>query len=228
MNVVTGLLGIILTVTAYFAARRIHKKFTCPFTIPIILSTIFIIIFLAVFNAPYETYMIGGDWINELLGPAVVALAYPLYLHRRTLVKMAGPILIGTAAGAFIGVVSGLLLAKQAGFEEAILHSITTKSVTTPVAMAVTETLGGITSLAAVFVMIAGIGGALMYKYVFRLFRLQSNIGRGLALGSASHAIGTAEAMKNSQLEGSIGTIAMVVSAVVVSLITPGLVFLLL
>jgi putative effector of murein hydrolase len=137
---------------------------------------------------------------------------------------MAAPLLIGITAGAIVGVVSGLLLAKWAGFEEAILHSITTKSVTIPVAMAVTETLGGITSLAAVFVMIAGIGGVLMHKSVFRLFRLQTHIGRGIGLGSGSHAIGTAEAMGNSQLEGSISTIAMVISAVVVSLITPGLI----
>mgnify|MGYP001378588544 CR=1 FL=1 len=228
MNVIIGALAVILTIAVYLAARNIHKRFTNPFTIPIILSTIFIITILVVFHLPYEKYMTGGDWINKMLGPAVVALAYPLYLHRRTLVKMAGPILLGTAAGSFIGVITGLLLAKQAGFEEAILYSITTKSVTTPVAMAVTETMGGITSLAAVFVMIAGIGGGLMYEYVFSLLRLQSSIGRGLALGSASHAIGTAEAMKSSQLEGSISTIAMVISAVVVSLITPGLVSILL
>jgi|SRR5690625_3585148 len=224
MNMVTGILAIILTVAVYFAARSIHRKFTSPFTIPIFLSTIFIIIILIVFQVPYETFMIGGGWINQLLGPAVVALAYPLYLQRRTLIKMAAPLLIGITAGAVVGVVSGLLLAKRAGFEEAILYSITTKSVTIPVAMAVTETLGGITSLAAVFVMIAGIGGVLMQKSVFQLFRLQTHIGRGIGLGSGSHAIGTAEAMENSQLEGSISTIAMVISAVVVSLITPGLV----
>lgn len=228
MNMITGLLAVMVTVAAYFTARYVHQKFTFPFTIPIMLSTIFIIIFLSLFNVPYETYMIGGDWINELLGPAVVALAYPLYLHRRTLIKMAAPLLIGTTLGAFVGVVSGVLLAMWLGFEEAILYAISTKSVTIPVAMAVTETLGGITPLAAVFVMIAGIGGALMQKYVFQLFRLDSHIGRGLGLGSAAHAIGTAEAMEHSQLEGSISTIAMVVSAVAVSLITPWLISLLL
>jgi putative effector of murein hydrolase len=107
------------------------------------LSTMFIILFLLMFNLPYEMYMAGGDWISKLLGPAVVALAYPLYLHRRTLMKMAGPIMIGTASGSFTGVVTGFFLAKQAGFEDAILYAMTTKSVTIPVAMAVTETLGG-------------------------------------------------------------------------------------
>ncbi|GAB3800894.1 LrgB family protein [Virgibacillus kimchii] len=227
MNVVIIVLAVLLTVSAYTAARRIHNKFTNPFTIPIILATIFIIIILTVFHVPYETYMIGGEWINKLLGPAVVALAYPLYLQRRVLIKMAAPIFIGTSVGAFIGVVSGLLLAQLAGFRETILYSITTKSVTTPVAMVVTDTLGGITPLAAVFVMIAGVGGALMHPYIFRLFHLHSQIGRGIGMGSAAHAIGTAESMKRSQLEGSVSTIAMVLSAVFVSLITPGLVSLL-
>jgi predicted murein hydrolase (TIGR00659 family) len=224
MNLITGLLAVMLTVAVYYTARGIHRKFTSPLTIPIFLSTFFIIIILVILHVPYETYMTGGDWISQLLGPAVVALAYPLYLQRRTLIKMAAPLLIGITVGAVVGVASGLLLAKWAGFEEVILYSITTKSVTIPVAMAVTETLGGITSLAAVFVMIAGIGGVLMHKYVFQLFRLHSHIGRGIGLGSGSHAIGTAEAMEQSQLEGSISTIAMVISAVVVSLITPGLI----
>lgn len=208
----------------YRLALRIHRKWPHPFTLPVLLSMIFIIIVLLIFQLSYEQYMIGGDWINQLLGPAVVALAYPLYIQRKTLVKLAAPLLIGTTVGAFTGVISGLLLTDWAGFSEEILYAISAKSVTTPVAVVITETLGGITSLAAIMVVIAGIGGVIVHQYIFKLFGIRSELGRGLGMGSAAHAIGTAEVMKESQLAGSISTVAMVNSALVVSIITPWLV----
>lgn len=221
MNVIIGISTVVLTILMYQIALRIHKKWPHPFTLPVLLSMIFIIAVLLIFGASYDQYMIGGGWINELLGPAVVALAYPLYIQRKTLVKLAAPLLIGTTAGAFVGVISGLLLTYWAGFSEEILYAISAKSVTTPVAVVITETLGGITSLAAIMVVIAGISGVIVHKYVFKLFGIHSELGRGLGMGSAAHAIGTAEVMKESQLAGSISTVAMVNSALVVSIITP-------
>lgn len=224
MTVMIGILTIALTILMYQLALHIHRKWPHPFTLPVLLSTIFIIIVLLIFQLSYEQYMIGGDWINQLLGPAVVALAYPLYIQRRTLVKLAAPLLIGTTAGAFTGVISGLLLTYWAGFSEEILYAISAKSVTTPVAVVITEVLGGITSLSAIMVVIAGISGVIVHKYIFKLFGIHSELGRGLGMGSAAHAIGTAEVMKESRLAGSISTVAMVNSALVVSIITPWLV----
>ncbi|CAM4263555.1 LrgB family protein [Lacicoccus alkaliphilus] len=224
MSTLTGIFMIMLTAAVYRLSLYIHRKAESPWTLPILTSTVVIIAFLAFFKIPYDQYMIGGEWINELLGPAVVALAYPLYIHRRILVKLALPLLAGTAAGAFTGVVSGVSMAKWAGFGPEILYAVSAKSVTTPVAIVITESLGGITSLAAVMVMIAGIGGAIIHSYIFRLFGIHSHLGRGMGMGSASHAIGTAELMKDNQIEGSISTVAMVASAVLVSLITPLLV----
>lgn len=221
MNVIIGISTVVLTILMYQIALRIHKKWPHPFTLPVLLSMIFIIAVLLIFGASYDQYMFGGGWINELLGPAVVALAYPLYIQRKTLVKLAAPLLIGTTAGAFVGVISGLLLTYWAGFSEEILYAISAKSVTTPVAVVITETLGGITSLAAIMVVIAGISGVIVHQYVFKLFGIHSELGRGLGMGSATHAIGTAEVMKESQLAGSISTVAMVNSALVVSIITP-------
>lgn len=224
MTVMMGIFTVTLTILMYRLALRIHRKWPHPFTLPVLLSMIFIIIVLLIFQLSYEQYMIGGDWINQLLGPAVVALAYPLYIQRRTLVKLAAPLLIGTTVGAFAGVISGLLLTYWAGFPEEILYAISAKSVTTPVAVVITEALGGVTSLAAIMVVIAGIGGVIVHQYIFKLFGIRSELGRGLGMGSAAHAIGTAEVMKESQLAGSISTVAMVNSALVVSIITPWLV----
>lgn len=228
INSLTGLLAIVGTLVIYLFARQLHLRVGRTFTLPIIVSTCIILIILLSFHISYETYMIGGQWINELLGPAVVALAYPLYQQRDTLKKVTVPILCGTLIGSVVGISTGILLAKWAGFDELIIYSLTPKSVTTPVAMAVTESIGGITSLAAVFVMIAGIGGVIISTFIFKIFKIDHELGRGVGIGSASHAIGTAKALENSLLEGSISTIAMVISAVLVSILTPGLTLLLL
>lgn len=227
-SVLIAITAIIGTCIIYLIAFIIHQKIQRTFSIPVLTSTIAIILVLVILQVSYETYMTGGKWIDELLGPAVVALAYPLYQQRDILKAVLLPILLGTFIGAIAGISSGILLAKAAGFDTLIINSIVPKSVTTPVAMAVSNTAGGITSLTAVFVMIAGIGGVLFHKSVFKLFRLDHYLGRGVGIGSASHAIGTATAMETSQTEGSVSTIAMVSSAVIVSIVTPWLMMVLL
>ncbi|MBP1970227.1 putative murein hydrolase (TIGR00659 family) [Virgibacillus natechei] len=222
-----GLAAIGGTVSIYLVLRLLHIKWGYTFTMPAITGTIVIVVILLIFNIPYETYMIGGDWINQLLGPAVVALAYPLYRHYETLKKLTVPILSGTSVGAVVGVSTGVLLAKWAGFEEEIIYSLTPKNATTPVAMDISGTLEGSESLAAIFVMIAGIGGVFVSSFVFKYCGITHYLGRGVGLGSASHGIGTASAIERSHLEGSVSTIAMVVSAVTVSIIAPWLVMLL-
>ncbi|WP_164670470.1 LrgB family protein [Virgibacillus doumboii] len=223
-DILIAIAAIAGTVGIYLAAVYTYKKINSPFTIPVIISSLIIIVILLAFHIPYEAYMLGGEWINHLLGPAIVALAYPVYQRREILKKLLVPILCGTMIGSAVGVSTGVILAKWAGFDQLIIHSLAPKSVTTPVAMAIADSLGGVTPLAAVFVMTAGIGGVLIGSTVMKYFRIQHPIGRGVGMGSASHAIGTATIMEQDQLAGSVSTIAMVVSAVVVSVITPGLV----
>jgi len=165
--------------------------------------------------------MIGGEWIDKLLGPAVVALAYPLYTQREIIKQIATPMIIGIFIGALVGITTGILFTKLVGFEDAIIYSLSPKSVTTPVAMDIASSIGGIPPLAVVFVMIAGIGGGVMSSSVFKWTKVNNYIGRGVGIGSASHAIGTAKAMENSELEGSVATVAMVLSAIFVSILAP-------
>lgn len=228
MTILIGCMALLGTLVVYDLARRLYNRVGSPFLLPLAVSMVVIIFILLIGNISYETYMIGGEWINLLLGPAVVALAYPLYQQRETLRKLTIPIVVGTLFGAVIGVSTGILLAKWAHIDEAILYAVIPKSVTTPVSMAITESLGGATPLAAVFVMIAGIGGVLLSPLIFKYTGINHYVGRGVATGCGSHAIGTATIMKTNELEGSISTIAMVISAVVVSIITPGLIMLLL
>lgn len=218
---------IIGTIIAYLIAKWVYQRFYTPLLLPVFVATVLIVLFLIIFQIPYDTYMIGGAWINHFLGPAVVALAHPLYQHRAILKKLALPIVSGTFVGAIVGIVSGVLMTKALGFEDHLIYSILPKSVTTPVAMDISNSLNGVASLAAVFVMIAGIAGAMFCKPIFRVFQMHNPVGRGVGLGSASHAIGTAKALESSELEGSISTVAMILSAVFVSIVTPYLVLLL-
>jgi len=224
INFIIGFLSIVSTYGVYLLSKKVHQKWDFTFTFPVILSTVIIILILLVMRIPYEIYMIGGKWINELLGVAVVALAYPLYQQRENLKKLALPIISGTLIGAAVGVSTGTLFAKVMGFEDILIHSLSPKSVTAPVAMSVADTVGGLPTLAVVFVMIAGFGGVFLKPIIYKVCRINHVVGKGVGIGSASHAIGTASALESSLLEGSVSTSAMVVSAVVVSLITPGLV----
>lgn len=220
-DVVVGIIVVSGTIIAYLIGRWIYKRVYTPLLLPVVVATFLIIGSLVLFNIPYETYMIGGEWINTLLGPAVVALAFPLYQNRDILKKLVIPMVVGTLVGAIVGVLSGVYLATLFNFDKSLILSLAPKSVTTPVAMDISQSLGGIASLAAAFVMVAGIFGAMASKYIYRLFRIKHPIGRGVGLGSASHAIGTAKALENSELDGSISTIAMILSAIFVSIIIP-------
>ncbi|WP_010529541.1 LrgB family protein [Lentibacillus jeotgali] len=220
-NLIIGLTAVIGTIVCYLIGLKVYQQWRYTFMAPVIIATLILVMSLLLFQIPYETYMIGGGWINHLLGPAVVALAYPLYEHRNTLKQLTFPILTGTVIGAVVGISSGILLSKWGGVGEEIIYSLIPKNSTTPVAMEVASGVGGIESLAAVFVMIAGIGGSMLSSFVLRFTRVHHYIGTGVGIGSASHAIGTAIAMERDSLEGSVSTIAMVVSAIVVSVIAP-------
>src|SRR5690625_4245764 len=131
------------TVLIFNLAQFIYKKYPTPLLLPVTVATIIIIALLVLFNISYDTYMIGGKWIDLLLGPAVVALAYPLYENRHILKELALPLLTGTFIGACIGIMTGILFATFITEDEQLLYEIVAKSDTTPVAMDITITIGG-------------------------------------------------------------------------------------
>ncbi|SHG16748.1 LrgB family protein [Ornithinibacillus halophilus] len=223
INLIVALLTFIGTICAYIIARIINQRYPSPFTVPILVSSIILIFFLLTFNINFETFMTGAQWIDKLLGPAVVALAYPLYIYRKVLHRYILPIGIGVIIGAIVGISSGVLLAKWIGIDNFLILSMASKSVTTPVAMELSEALGGVPTLTAVFVILAGIIGTVCSPYIFKWFSFNHYVVKGIAIGSASHAIGTSKAMENSQQEGVVSTVSMVLSALFVSVIVQGL-----
>src|SRR5699024_9486065 len=171
-------IAIIGTIIAYLFATFLYKLIYTPFLLPVAVATVLVIIALLLFNVSYDTFMIGSKWIEAFLGPVVVALAYPLYQNRNVLKQLLLPMLLSTFTGALTGIVSRVLMTKGLGLNEEVLYSITPKSVTTPVAMDTSTSLTGIDSLAAVFVMIHWISGAIMVQQLAQLLRLITNGGR--------------------------------------------------
>ncbi|MET3505921.1 LrgB family protein [Halalkalibacter oceani] len=220
------LLSISATIAVYIGAKELYRRFPYPFMLPVLVGTIILILLLLLFQISFETYYTGGQWLEKLLGPAVVALAYPLYKQMQMLRNYFWPIVVSVFLGALVGMTSGLLLTKWGGFDAELVYSIVPKSVTAPIAMDMATTLGGIAPLAAVLVMVAGVGGSVLAPYCFTWFHIKNDVSKGVAIGSASHAIGTAKAIENSEQEGAASSVAMTLSAIIVSVMGPMLVFL--
>jgi len=212
---------VLLNVAIYLMMSAVYKRFRNPVLIPALTATVIVVGILIYFQIPYDTYMIGGQWINKLLGPAVVSLAYPLYKQRNVLAQNLPAILGGTVVGLLVGMFSGLLLAAGLGFSKLYVLSILPKSITTPVAIQISSSLGGDASLTSVFVMIAGFTGAIGGPLIMKLFRIRSEVGIGIGLGTASHALGTAKALEYGEKSVSMSSVAMTVCAIVGSCIGP-------
>ncbi|PLT29987.1 hypothetical protein CUU66_10435 [Peribacillus deserti] len=224
---ITALLIICFTTLIYFVMQIIYKKFPSPILVPIATSTAVIIIILFLSHHSYKFYMIGGNWIGSLLGPAVVAFAYPLYQHRKTLKDSFVSILTSVFAGTAAGLVSGIFLALWCGLDERIILSLAPKSVTSPVAMSISSLTGGIPALAAVYVMVAGISGAIFGPVILKKLNITHSIAVGIGLGTASHGIGTSKAAEYGELESAISSIAMTLSSIFTSILCPLLLHLL-
>lgn len=221
-------IGIVLAnVSIYLFMALIYKRFRLPVLMPALTATLIVVLLMLFFKIPYETYMIGGQWINKLLGPAVVSLAYPLYNQRHVLRRNLPAVLGGTLTGLLVGMFSGILLAMMLGFPKAYILSMLPKSITTPVAIQISGSLGGEAALTSVFVMIAGFTGAIAGPYILKLFRIRGEVGIGIGLGTASHALGTAKALEYGEQSLSMSSVAMTVCAIAGSFTAPLVVWLL-
>ncbi|WP_274309329.1 LrgB family protein [Solibacillus daqui] len=202
------------TVLIFVLLNKLYLKVGHPFLLPILTATFLTAIVLLVFNIPYETYMEGGQWISKMLGPAVVALAFPLYNQRELIFKYKYSIIISIVVAMIAGLISVAMLLILFGASHTFLLTSLPKSLTTPVAMQVSEEIGGIAPLTAVLVMVAGFTGAMLGATVFKVCKIDTAISRGVAMGSASHGVGLTRLKEYSDEDLSIGSLSMGLSAV--------------
>ncbi|MFP3918571.1 LrgB family protein [Lysinibacillus telephonicus] len=217
---------IISTVVLFILMSKLHKKYSYSFLLPIVTTTIVLIIALLLLNIPYDDYMEGGKWLQHLLGPAVVGLAYPLYNQRKLIMKYKYTIILGIFVAMLSGLVTIFAMLKIFKIKDSFILTALPKSITTPVAMQVSETISGIPSLTAVLVMIAGFVGALFGPLVFKVGKIKSPISRGISMGSASHGVGISKLKDFGEKDLSIGSLSMGVSAVMGAILCPLFVYL--
>ena len=187
-----------LTFGVYFLAKLVRKLLRLPLFNPILVSIAFLIIFLRVADVDYEEYRVSGAKIDFWLKPAVVALGVPLYKQLSSIRQEILPILLSQLAGCVVGVVSVVGIARLMGASTDVVLSLAAKSVTTPIAMEVTESVGGIPALTATIVVFVGIFGAITGFRILRYGQIGMPSSQGISLGTASHAVGTSAAMERS------------------------------
>ncbi len=219
------LLGLTATLCTWELAcfidlRAGHK----PISNPTFLSIAFLACALLVTGTPYSAYFNGAQYVHFLLGPATVALAIPMYANRHSIKKHFLPIFISLTAGSAVAATSAMLIARALGAPHNVLVSLGPKSVTTPIAMAVAQNLGGQPPLTAVFVMITGVFGAVICTGVFQLVRVKDWRAQGLAAGTAAHGLATARMILINETAGAFGGVAIGLNGIMTSIMLPVLV----
>lgn len=221
----TPLLGLTVTLVAYGLAYRFYVKANSnPLANPVLTSVAMLIGLLLLTNTTYEDYFEGGQFVHFLLGPATVALAVPLYQQFSRLRTLWLPVTISLVCGVVIAAGSSIGLAWLLGGSMEVQMSLAPKSATAPVAMGISENIGGLPSLTAVLVVITGIIGAVLGTKLFEWMQIRDDSIKGIAMGVAAHGIGTARAFQVSPQMGAFSGLAMALSAFATAIIVPWLV----
>ena len=216
------LLWLTLTLTAYQLGTWLFRRLGyTPILNPVLTAIIALCLMLKVTGTDYQTYFRGAQFVHFLLGPATVALAIPLYREIDVIRKAFVPIVVTLIAGSLTAIVSAVGIAWGLGGERIILLTLAPKSVTTPIAMGVSEKIGGLPALTAVAVVLTGIAGAVIGDLVLNALKIHDEKARGMALGVASHGIGTAHAMQRSRVTGAFAAMAMALNGLLTALLLP-------
>lgn len=221
----TPLLWLTATLVAYIAADSISKKLDRhPLANPVIIAAGVLILILKISDTTFQTYFEGAQFVHFLLGPATVALAVPLFRNLPKVTSRMLPVFAALIGGSITAILSALAIGWALDLPSDILLSLAPKSVTTPIAMGISEQLGGIPTLTAVLVIATGITGAVMVTPLMNVLKIQDYAARGFAVGIASHGIGTARAFQINPLAGTFAGIAMALNGALTALLVPLLV----
>ena len=204
-------IGVMISLASYGLGMWLRKKTGLSFMNPLLISIILVIAFLLLTGVSYQTYAEGANAISFLLTPATICLAVPLYKQFNLLKKNWKAVVAGVVSGVVSSLVCILLLALLFKFDHQTYVTFLPKSITTAIGMGVTEELGGYVSLAVIVIVITGVIGNVIAEWVLKLFRIEESIAKGIAIGSSSHAVGTAKAMEIGQIEGAMSSLSIVV-----------------
>lgn len=214
--------GITLTIVAYWVGVRAQRKTGLVVCNSMLITVALIIAVLTVFHIPYEDYYQGGSLINLFLGPATACMAVTVYAKMDLLKKYWLPVLAGCLAGTVTSIGSILVLSRLFGLDKDMTASLLPKSVTTPIATAVSEGHGGIVPITVAAVIVTGILGNLAAPFLVKLFRVKDPVAAGLGIGTCSHALGTAKALEMGETEGAMSGLAVGICGIFTALLALG------
>ena len=212
---------LVLVVGIYLLSIKLHLKIRFPLLNPVLITILVLIGLLIILDVPYATFKKSSQMINFLLGPSVVALGYILHKQIHYLKGNVVSVLTSITVGAVVGIASILLVGKLFGADQTLIASLAPKSVTTPIAMALSESNGGIPALTAVVVVVAGVMGSIIAPPIMNWLGIKSPIAKGIALGASSHGVGTATAIQMGAIEGARSGLAIGIMGTITSLLLP-------
>ncbi|GAB6927674.1 CidB/LrgB family autolysis modulator [Paenibacillus sp. JCM 10914] len=213
--------GLILTTGIYYAAKLLYRRVPKVYLSPLLLTPLLLIMILTQSGISFETYNEGAHWISKLLGPATIAFAVPLYKNVQILKKHAAEIVLSVLTGSLLAIVTTAWLAKLLHLNRELAFSLVPRSVTTPIAMDVSEVIGGVPHITAIFVIMTGIIGSIIGPILMRILHIHGDIARGILLGTGAHGTGTSKAFEFSSLSGTISSISMILAALLTLGIAP-------
>ncbi|TWP30591.1 LrgB family protein [Apibacter muscae] len=217
----TPLFHILITLIVFGLSNLLYNQFKYKILHPGIISILSLIIYLKISETSFENYNKNTYLISFWLGPSVVALGLPLYLYIKHLKGSYLRVLLAMLAGSILGIVSVVIISKLLGASDVIAYSLSPKSVTTPIAMEISKSLGGIPSLTIAIVFITGFTGALFGWSFLQFLGIKDQKAIGIAMGTAAHAIGTAEVVKKGQEFGAYGAIGIALNGIFTAIFAP-------
>lgn len=206
--------GMFLTLACYQIGALVKRKVKIALATPLLVAVVLIIGILLVFRIDYENYENGAKYISYFLTPATVSLAVPLYRRMALLKKHPAAIFGGIASGVLTAMISIFLLSLAFGLTHEQYVTILPKSITTAIGMGVSGKMGGIPALTVISISITGVSGTVLAEAICKLFRIREPIAKGLAIGTAAHALGTSKAMEIGEIEGAMSSLSIVVAGI--------------
>ena len=217
----SALFALVLTLGAFQLGLWLQKKWPSPLCNPLLICVILTVGFLLLTGIPNESYQRAMGGISWLLTPATVCLALPMYNQVKTLRKNLPAILAGVTAGTVVSIGGILLLCKTFSLDRSITVSLLPKSITTAMGIVLSEQAGGIQALTAAAIIVTGILGSLAGPMLCKLFKIQAPVAQGVAMGTASHVIGTSRASQLGQLQGAVSSLSLAVAGILTAILFP-------
>ena len=211
--------GITISIIGYAIGLKLYKKTKMAIFNPLLIAIVFVLLVLFIFAIPLESYERGGDMIKMFLTPATCVLAVTIYRERKTIMKNLFPILIGTFSGSVASLIYIYFMSKLLGIDDLMMLSIAPKGITSPMALALSESIDAMQGLTMLSVLVTGIFGNMSAYFMVSLFRVKNPISRGVAIGTSSHVVGTAKAMEMGEEEGSIAGVSLIFTGIMTTII---------